>query len=270
MKSTWRAVLCGFMICVFALQVLFVPMVAEADSVVIKPGDRGDNVILLQMRLRDLGYYKYKITGYFGDMTVEAVKEFQGINKLTKDGTIGENTSQVLFSNDAKRAPVKEVVKPTPVPTPAPTKKPASNNSKPASNTNSKYGEMKDWFDWVLPRFARGDKVKMRDFYTGITLNMIRVGGSLHADVEPATKADTAKLKKIYNNRYNATRRPVVVTIRGVQVAGSLYGEPHGYETIANNDMNGQVCIHFLNSRTHIRNMKDANHQRCVRIAAGK
>ena len=34
--------------------------------------------------------------------------------------------------------------------------------------------------------------------------------------------------------------------------------------------MDGQVCIHFLNSRTHGSNIKDPDHQRCIRIAGGK
>jgi peptidoglycan hydrolase-like protein with peptidoglycan-binding domain len=34
-----------------------------SNDLVIKKGDQSDNVILLQLRLQDLGYYNYKVTG---------------------------------------------------------------------------------------------------------------------------------------------------------------------------------------------------------------
>ncbi|MGN1250911.1 MAG: peptidoglycan-binding protein, partial [Candidatus Spyradocola sp.] len=52
------------------------PVNPYAD-LVLKDGDSGDDVISLQMRLRDLGYYNYKITGDFGSVTAQAVRDFQ-------------------------------------------------------------------------------------------------------------------------------------------------------------------------------------------------
>ena len=57
------------------------PVNPYAD-LVLKDGDSGDDVISLQMRLRDLGYYNYKITGDFGSVTAQAVRDFQEDNKL--------------------------------------------------------------------------------------------------------------------------------------------------------------------------------------------
>ena len=88
----------------------------KEETGIVKKGMQCDEVILLQMRLRDLGYFNYKITNYFGSYTEEAVKYFQKENDLSADGVMGPNTFDILFSNDAKRAPVKEVIKPTPTP----------------------------------------------------------------------------------------------------------------------------------------------------------
>ena len=41
----------------------------DGAPLLIKKGDEGDNVILLQMRLSDLGYFDTQITGYFGQVT---------------------------------------------------------------------------------------------------------------------------------------------------------------------------------------------------------
>ena len=72
------------------------PVNPYAD-LVLKDGDSGDDVISLQMRLRDLGYYNYKITGDFGSLTAQAVRDFQEDNKLKSDGIAGRNTLAKLM-----------------------------------------------------------------------------------------------------------------------------------------------------------------------------
>ena len=239
---------------------------SESDMT-LRLGSQCDEVIMLQSRLRDLGYYKYKITNYYGEKTRDAVAAFQKVNGLTADGVAGPETFNVLFNSSAKRAPVKAVVKPTP--------KPASSSS--SSSTSGKkhssgapVGEMKDWFKWVSKRFTYKDETTVIDVETGIKFKVIMVGGHNHADVEPSTKSDTAKLKKIYGGEWSWSRRAVVVKVSGKWIAASINGMPHGYETISGNGMEGQVCIHFLNSKTHVRNLPDADHQAMVRKAAGK
>ncbi|MDD4797736.1 MAG: peptidoglycan-binding domain-containing protein [Eubacteriales bacterium] len=229
-----------------------------AANLVIKEGDSGDNVLLIQMRLRDLGYFNYKITDTFGSYTTSAMKAFQKENGLDADGVAGAKTLEVLYGNSAKRAPVKAVVKPV-----------VQTSTSSASSSRVKYGKLMEW-SWVHKRWARGEKVKVIDFNTGKSYYMVRVGGYNHADVEPATKKDCAIVKSTYGGSWSWARRAVIFYLDGVWVAGSTNGMPHGYETVSNNDMNGQICIHALNSKTHIRNMADPDHQRMVRRAAGK
>ncbi len=55
----------------------------------------------LQRQLVDLGYMS-KTTGYYGDETVKAVKDFQERNSLSADGKTGEHTLDLIYSPEAK------------------------------------------------------------------------------------------------------------------------------------------------------------------------
>lgn len=57
-----------------------------------KYGSRGDEVRLIQTKLKRWGYYKGSIDGIYGSKTVSAVKHFQRKNGLTVDGIAGKNT----------------------------------------------------------------------------------------------------------------------------------------------------------------------------------
>lgn len=64
--------------------------------------DQSSDVLAIQNRLSDLGYLSIKPTGYFGESTVEAVKEFQINNELKRrDGVADKNTIERLFSTSA-------------------------------------------------------------------------------------------------------------------------------------------------------------------------
>lgn len=235
----------------------------NTDNIVIKKGESSDNVILLQMRLRDLGYYNYKITGFFGDFTGDALKDFQKTNSIEADGVAGEKTLDALYNNAAKRKPVEPRVKP-----------------KPKVTAKVKYGQFLDWFDKVRYMWKKGEVCTVTDLDTGISYKMKRVGGTYHADVAPINKTENTKFKKTYTSDggdYPSwERRAVVVNIHGTLVAGSTNGYPHGSTGVPGNGMVdyadgsvGQVCIHFKNSRTHVHNMIDPAHQYEVKRAAG-
>ena len=68
---------------------------------VIRAGARGQEVTDLQNRLAALGYYRGEIDGEFGPATREAVTAFQRANALDADGIVGEETRQLLYSEEA-------------------------------------------------------------------------------------------------------------------------------------------------------------------------
>lgn len=69
---------------------------ANQASAAIKQGDRGSEVESLQQRLQKLGYFKADVTGYFGGVTKEAVREFQKERGLHPDGVVGKDTQASL------------------------------------------------------------------------------------------------------------------------------------------------------------------------------
>lgn len=73
----------------------------DAKKYTVSEGMDGDDVTELQTRLWDLGYMS-KATGHFGSETTAAVQKFQELNSLAVDGTIGEQTRERLYSEEAK------------------------------------------------------------------------------------------------------------------------------------------------------------------------
>lgn len=76
-----------------------------SGTVVLREGDSGENVYLLQARLFELGYYSGRIDGRFTSETTQAVKAFQQANGLTADGIAGAGTQSKLDSGNAVVAP---------------------------------------------------------------------------------------------------------------------------------------------------------------------
>ena len=71
-------------------------------EVLSRYGSRGNEVIQIQTKLKNWGYYKGNIDGIYGTQTLEAVKYFQQKNRLTVDGIAGNNTLNALgIKNDS-------------------------------------------------------------------------------------------------------------------------------------------------------------------------
>ena len=73
----------------------------EPKKLVLREGDTGDAVFILQARLFELGYYTGRIDGRFTAETTEAVKAFQKANGLGADGIVGAGSQKVLDSDNA-------------------------------------------------------------------------------------------------------------------------------------------------------------------------
>ncbi|MFC5711479.1 peptidoglycan-binding protein [Thalassorhabdus alkalitolerans] len=73
-----------------------VQLQAASSFSVLEPGSEGKMVKSLQKKLKDLGYYKRKISGTFGRSTSEAVRSFQKKQNLTPDGVAGPETFALL------------------------------------------------------------------------------------------------------------------------------------------------------------------------------
>ncbi len=80
------------------------PTQSPSLSASLRKGGRGSEVLAIQKKLKELGYYTGKLDSDFGSGTLAAVISFQRKNDLTKDGIVGAGTYGVLFSGSAVAA----------------------------------------------------------------------------------------------------------------------------------------------------------------------
>ena len=228
----------------------------EATYKTLRLGSTGTEVKAMVTELKTQGYYSGSITSSYTSAVQTAVKNFQRANGLTVDGIAGPNTLHKLFGT----VPVGE--------------------SDTSDLTMTIYpAEKIDWYTGGIQQlWPKGANFKVYDVKTGIVWWAHRWSGGSHVDAEPLTAADTARLCKIYGvstadeiaEKNLWQRRPMLVTIGNRTFACSLYGVPHNYpdgDTIANNDYNGQLCIHFTNSKTHDSNKVDSYHTEAIEYA---
>ena len=124
-----------------------------------------------------------------------------------------------------------------------------------------------DWFKTGKNVLKRGSYGYLYDIDTGITLRIKRMGGTNHADVEPATASDTKKLLKIAGGKFSWTSYAVILYAGGKYVACGINTMPHGSQTIRNNNYDGQFCLHMVGSLTHGSTSVNAAHQASINRA---
>ncbi len=76
---------------------------------------RGEEVKLLQEKLKELGYYSGNVTGNYQEGTVSAVRDFQKACSLEATGNADVKTQEKLFSLSVRPTPT-----PSPIPSPTP------------------------------------------------------------------------------------------------------------------------------------------------------
>ncbi|MDO4572611.1 MAG: peptidoglycan-binding protein, partial [Clostridia bacterium] len=65
-------------------------------------GDENPVILSCQQALKKLGYITFTPDGVMGRATVSAIKSFQEVNGLTKDGALGPETRDLLLSDEAQ------------------------------------------------------------------------------------------------------------------------------------------------------------------------
>ena len=209
----------------------------STDDDSLRKGATGTAVKTLQTNLKKLGFYTAYVDGSFGATTERAVKAFQKKYGLTADGVAGSATLKKIESAVASASSGKITT------------------------------ERLDWFNggkYVIPN---GAVFQIKDVSTGLIFSARRQSGGNHMDAEPLTAEDTAILKKINGGTFSWRRRAVLVKYNGHVYAASIYSEPHGTNTILDNNFDGQFCLHFYGSKTHGTDRVDADHQKCVEQA---
>lgn len=85
------ALLIGIIVSIF----LFVVKIKSVQAI-SRYGSRGDEVIQIQTKLKNWGYYNGSVDGVYGSGTLAAVKSFQKKNGLTVDGIAGKKTLEAM------------------------------------------------------------------------------------------------------------------------------------------------------------------------------
>ncbi|WP_025026888.1 C40 family peptidase [Caldalkalibacillus mannanilyticus] len=100
-------------------QVLMIPIAQTAPTppVALTIGSTGGAVENLQRQLQTLGYFKHPtITGYFGEITAQSVRDFQRAYQLSVTGVADQNTVNEIQKAVVKRQLVRDTFSYTGVP----------------------------------------------------------------------------------------------------------------------------------------------------------
>ncbi len=89
-------VVTGTLVLFFAILLGVYAYEAKAQGKTLYWGSRGNEVITVQQKLRQWGYYHGFVDGVYGSATYRAVREFQRRNGLRADGVVGPATWAAL------------------------------------------------------------------------------------------------------------------------------------------------------------------------------
>ena len=232
------------------------PAGEETPASPLARGDKSDQVKLMQQRLIDLGYLSGVADGNFGLQTYLALQTFQRNNSLSTDGIAGGKTMAVLQSSRAVDSKGQ---------IPAPTRAPGPSI---ATNVQPSAGQVRyeNWYTAVRNHARKYPYVTVYDYSTGISwqIHIFSVGS--HADGEPLTANDTAKMERAFGgNTWNP--KPVwVIFGDGSIYMGSTHSVPHGVQHNQDNGFSGHTCIHFPRTSEQVASIGPyaTSHQRTI------
>ena len=271
---------------IFTLNMLSIDYVnasSPEDMPLLRQGDSGEEVRKLQELLQSRGFYSYSIDGKYGYHTLLAVKKFQNISGLNKDGVAGPRTWRELLDESNLETAYYQVQPGDSLWNISRKFDITVEQLKMANNKNSDHirdgerlkipdtnfinSEIRDlhWsrVDSMIPV---NNTVILTELESGLSFQVKRLGGSNHADVEPLTSRDTRILRQIYGGSWSWERKAVVVHTNNQMIAGSINGVPHGGQSIWDNNFNGHICLHFKGSRLHKNDTIEPEHQKNVEV----
>jgi len=132
--------------------------------------------------------------------------------------------------------------------------------------------EMLAWSQ-VRSIMPTGTNIQVYDIRTGLTYTVRNFSNGNHADVETLTQNDTNIMRQSSGGVFSWDARAVLVTFTDRYgnvrtIAAAINTMPHAGSTISGNGMNGHICLHFYQSRTHNGNRNyEATMQAAVRAA---
>ncbi len=222
-----------------------------ASQQTLHQGDASDAVRTLQQRLIELGYLTGKADGKFGVQTYRALLAFQRANRLLADGVAGSLTWAMLNSVNAVGANGATAA-------PQATTPPASsggNNGGTGTSVQLLPSNVvyENWYSSIRAKARQYPYATIYDFNTGISWQVHMFSLGAHADSEPLTANDTAKMLKAFGGKNTWNAKPVwVIFGDGTIYMASTHSMPHGVQHRTDNNFGGHFCIHFPRTASQV------------------
>ena len=215
---------------------------AAAANGSMRVGSTGTDVKSLQQKLIELGYLSGKADGIYGVKTAAAVKAFQKAMKLSADGVAGQKTLASL--NGTSTAASKTTASTTTT-----LKTPTAQTSTKPSAGKVQYA---NWYTTVKSVTKRYPYATVYDFATGISWQIHIFSVGAHADYEPVTANDTAKLVRAFGGNTWTPKAVWVVFSDGSVYIGSTHSMPHEVQHTTDNNFAGHSCLHFPRTQEQV------------------
>ena len=213
---------------------------ATDTSGTLKIGSTGSDVKTLQQKLIELGYLKGTADGVFGKQTASAVKAYQKASNLTADGVAGSQTlsslSSVAAANNAA----------------ASNKTTTTTNQKTTVTPSAAKVQYANWYDKVKSVARNYPYATVYDFATGISWQVHIFSLGAHADYEPVTANDTARMEKVFGGNTWNPRAVWVIFSDGSIYIGSTHSMPHEVQHVRDNNFAGHSCLHFPRTQEQV------------------
>ena len=207
-----------------------------ASGDILKVGSKGSDVKALQSKLIELGYLSGKADGVYGTKTAAAVKAFQRASKLTADGVAGEKTISKLEGTSSSAS--------------------TTTTSTATTSTSTKVSagsvQYSSWYDTVKAVAKKYPYATIYDYSTGISWQIHIFSVGAHADYEPVTANDTAKMLKAFGGNTWNPKSVWVKFSNGSVYLGSTHSMPHDVQHNRDNNFNGHSCLHFPRTQAQV------------------
>ena len=210
-----------------------------APDNILKEGSKGSDVKALQNKLIELGYLSGKADGVYGSKTTEAVKAFQRASKLTADGVAGEKTISKLEGT-------------TKTGTTTTTTTTTTTSTSTSTKVSASSVQYSSWYDTVKAVAKKYPYATIYDYSTGISWQIHIFSVGAHADYEPVTANDTAKMLKAFGGNTWNPKSVWVKFSNGSVYLGSTHSMPHDVQHNKDNNFEGHSCLHFPRTQAQV------------------
>ena len=123
--------------------------------------------------------------------------------------------------------------------------------------------------DWNIANalIELNKEYRLIDLKSGMSFEILRIGGINHADIVLKDMANYQQFSKISNEISEWEKHPVYLQINeNLFLSASLTAFMHGDSALDSN-MDGHMCLHFKNSKTHGTKVIDKEHQKMIKYA---